>query len=134
MQLSENRAVQHFIIKYIQSLPGKWLEFNNFFVATFNTFKPSVITMQEIWNKPSHMDFDLTGYHPFNFTIWDKQGLNSNAGGGVGWIEKSCSFEHIDSISIFIPRVIEFLKIKNGKNKYTMIGNIYRPNSAVPKC
>ena len=117
----------------IQSLPGKWLEFNNFLAATFNTFKPSVITMQEIWNKPSHMEFDLTGYHPFHFTIRDKKGLNSNAGGGVGlWVEKSFSFEPIDSISIFIPRVIEsqFIKIKNSKNKYTIIGNIYRPNSA----
>ena len=47
----------------IQSLPGKWLEFNNFL---------SAITMEEIWNKPSHMDFDLTGYHPFHFTIRDK--------------------------------------------------------------
>ena len=44
----------------------------------------------------------------------------------------SFSFEPIDSISIFIPRVIEsqFIKIKNSKNKYTIIGNIYRPNSA----
>ena len=30
----------------IQSLSGNWLEFNN-----FNIFKPSVITMQAIWNK-----------------------------------------------------------------------------------
>ena len=40
--------------------------------------------MQEIWFKPSHMDFDLTGYPPFHFTIQDKQELNINADGGVG--------------------------------------------------
>ena len=67
------------------------------------------------------MDFVLTGYHPFHFTKQDKQGLNSNAGGGVGLrVEKSFSFEPIDSISIFIRRVIEsqFIKIKMEKQIY----------------
>ena len=38
----------------------------------------------------------------------------------------------MECISIFIPRVFEsqFIKIKTGKNKYILVGNIYRPNSA----
>ena len=48
------------------------------------------------------------------------------------WVENSFYFEPAESISIFIPRVFEsqFIKIKTGKNKYILVGNIYRPNSA----
>ena len=117
----------------IQSLPGKFNEFQTFLASTLGKFKPSVIAIQEIWNKPTNCSFDLSDYHPLHFTIRDKQGLKSNAGGGVGlWVEKSLCFEPINSISIFLPRVFEsqFIKIKNGKNKYTVVGNIYRPNTA----
>ena len=35
-------------------------------------------------------------------------------------------------MSIFLPCVFEsqFIKIKNGKNKYIVVGNIYRPSTA----
>ena len=58
-----------------------------FLASTMGKFKPSVIALQEIWNKPANLLFDLTDYHPLHFTVRDKQGLNSNAGGGVGlWV------------------------------------------------
>ena len=39
-------------------------------------------------------------------------------------------FEKNECSLIFIPRVFEFIKIKTGKNKYILVGNIYPPNSA----
>ena len=118
----------------IQSMPGKFIEFKNFLSSTnMNSFKPAIIALQEIWNKPNYEDYNLPDYHPFHFTIRDKTGLNSNAGGGVGlWVQKSYTFESIDSLSIFIPRVFEsqFIKVKTSKNKYLIFGNIYRPNTA----
>ena len=105
-------------------------EFKTFLATTFNQFKPSVIALQTIWNKPQNLEFILENYHPLHFRIRDKQGLNNNSGGGVGfWVENSFYFEPAECISIFIPRVFEsqFIKIKTGKNKYILVGNIYRP-------
>ena len=67
----------------IQSLPGKFNEFQTFLASTQGKFKPSVIALQKIWNKPANLSFDLTDYHPLLFTVRDKQGLNSKARGGV---------------------------------------------------
>ena len=36
----------------IRSLPGNWIEFQNFLKASFETFNPTVICLQEIWSKP----------------------------------------------------------------------------------
>ena len=117
----------------IRSLPGNWLEFQNFLKASFGTFNPTVICLQEIWSKPCFESFSLPDYHPFHFKIRDPSGINRNSGGGVGlWVIKSVSFEPVNQLSIFIPRVFEsqFIKIKTDKNKYTLVGNIYRPNTA----
>ena len=39
---------------------------------------------------------------------------------------------HLPELSVFIPHVFEsqFFKIKTEKNKFLIVGNIYRPNSA----
>ena len=45
----------------IQSLPGKFYEFQTFLASTLRKFKPSVrsvIALQEIWNKPTNLPFD----------------------------------------------------------------------------
>ena len=102
----------------------KFNKFQTFLASTLGKFKSSVIDLRETWNKPANLSFDLTNYHPLHFTVRDKQGLNRNAGGGVRlWVKKSLCFEPINSISIFLPRVFEshFIKIKNGKNKYTVV-------------
>ena len=40
-------------------------------------------------------------------------------------------FEPLHDLSIFIPNVFEsqFIKIETSHNKFTIIGNIYRPNT-----
>ena len=48
----------------IQSLPGE--EFKTFLATTFNHFKPSVIALQEIWNKPQNLEFILENCHPLH--------------------------------------------------------------------
>ena len=56
-----------------------------------------------------------------------------NAGGGVGmWIDSSYNFEVIDKLSFFEEGVFEsqFIKLKTDKNKFIIVGNIYRPNTA----
>ena len=110
----------------IQSLPGE--EFKTFLAATFNHFKPSVIALQEIWNKPQNLEFILENCHPLHFRIRDKQGLNNNSGCIFLF---SFYFEPAECISIFIPRDFEcqFIKIKTDKNKYILVGNI----QGVPK-
>jgi len=67
----------------IRSLPGKFLEFKNFLDSiNFSKFKPAVICLQEIWNKPQYESFLLENYHDFQFKIRDKTGINSNQGEG----------------------------------------------------
>ena len=117
----------------IRSLPGKWLEFNQFLSSTFGNFKPSIICLQEIWNISKYDNFVLDDYQPLSYSIRDPTGLNSNCGGGIGmFIHKSLSYEPLKELSTFIPHVYEsqFVKIKTDKNKFAIIGNVYRPNSA----
>ena len=118
----------------IRSLPNKFLQLKDFLDSiNFHNFKPSIIALQEIWNKPMHDSFDLPEYHPLHFTIRDMNGLNNNSGGGVGiWIHNTLSFEPINYLSVFIPKVFEsqLVKIKLKNNKYLIFGNIYRPNTA----
>ena len=54
----------------IRSLPGKWNEFSQQ-IQDINTnkFKFSVICLQEVWNVPEGVDYDLEGYKPFHFTV-----------------------------------------------------------------
>ena len=59
--------------------------------------------------------------------------MNPNAGGGVGlWVDKNFEYEPIKDLSIFEPHIFEsqFIKLKTSKNKFIIIGNIYRPNTA----
>ena len=120
-----------FFSQNIRSLPGKWVEFEQFCrEVNKEKFRFTVIALQEIWNVPKGTNFDLPGYKPFHFSIRDPTGLNGNAGGGIGlWIDKDFEFDPIKKISIFEPNVFEsqFIKIKTSKNKFIIVGNIYRP-------
>ena len=65
----------------IRSLPGKWDEFKNFIRnVNHNRFKFSVIDVQEVWNVPRGVCYDLMGYKPFEYKIRDISGRNTNAG------------------------------------------------------
>ena len=74
-------------------------EFKTFLATTFNQFKPSVIALQTIWNKPQDLEFILENYHPLHFRIRDKQGLNNNSGElwDFGW--KICSILNLLRVS-----------------------------------
>jgi len=98
-------------------------EFKTFLATTFNQFKPSVIALQTIWNKPQNLEFILENYHPLHFRIRDKQGLNNNSGGAVGlWVENLFYFEPAESISIFIPRVfnLNLLRLKLARTNISL--------------
>ena len=116
----------------IRSLPGKWSEFRDYIInLNSNNFKFSVIALQEIWNVPRGVCYNLDGYKPLEYKIRDPTGLNGNAGGGVGiWVDDDLEYDIIDKLSVFEPHFFEslFIKVRTSNNKFTIIGNIYRPN------
>ena len=117
----------------VRSLTGKFNEFTELIQSLNNNkFKFTVISITELWNVPSDIQYTLPGYSPLHFSIRDKTQLNNNAGGGVGlWVDSNYSYEPIDKLSVFEPHVFEsqFIKLKTSKNKFSIIGNIYRPNT-----
>ena len=117
----------------VRSLPGKWDEFKNFIHSVnHDKFKFSVISVQEIWNVPLGISYDLEGYKPFEYRIRDPSGRGGNAGGGVGvWVDEELEYEVLQEFSVFKPNFFEsiFIKIKTSKNKFTIVGNVYRPNT-----
>ena len=123
-----------FFSQNVCSLPGEWGAFSDQIqLLNKNKFKFTVIAISELWNVPPDVQYQLPGYSSLHFTIRDKSGLKSNAGGGVGlWVDSRYSFEPIAKLSIFKPNVFEsqFIKLKTSKNKFSIIGNVYRPNTA----
>lgn len=123
-----------FLSLNIRSLPNKFSELTELMQElNSNMFKFSIIALQEIWNVPTGFSFSLPGYKPMMFSIRDKSGANANAGGGVGiFVDEKFECEIIEQISVFKPKLFEsqFIKVKTSKNKFIIIGNIYRPNSA----
>ena len=103
----------------IRSLPGKWSEFRDYISdLNGNDFKFSVIAIQEVWNVPKGVCFELDGYKPLEFRIRDPSGLNGNAGGGVGlWVDNELEYDVIEKLSVFEPHFFEslFIKVKTGK-------------------
>lgn len=117
----------------VQSLPGKWSNFRDLIVDTISKdFKFSVIAIQELWNVPSGTSYSLPGYKQLEYKIRDPSGRRGGAGGGVGvWVDDGLDYEILDNLSVFEPNFFEslFLKINTGRNKFFIIGNIYRPNT-----
>ena len=89
----------------VRSLPNKWCDFRDI-VSNLNgnNFKFSIVAIQEVWNVPLGMTYDLPGYKPFCYKIRDPLGRNNNAGGGIGlWIDDGLEYEEIEELSIFEP-------------------------------
>ena len=88
----------------VRSLPGKWSEFRQLITElNKDSFRFSVLALQEIWNVPKGTNYDLPGYKPFHFSIRDPSGTNGNAGGGIGlWVDENLEFEPIKVI-IWVP-------------------------------
>ena len=117
----------------VRSLPGKWDEVRNLIRSiNHNKFKFSVIALQEVWNVPVNLNYDLEGYKPFEYRIRNPSGRDGNAGGGVGvWVDSDLEYEVLEELSIFEPHFFEsiFIKVKTSQTKFTIVGNIYRPNT-----
>jgi len=116
----------------IRSLTGKLNEFHEL-ISELNhhDFKFSVVSIQEIWDIPIHLNTDIPGYKPLIFKTRKSSEYNkNNIGGGVGcWVRDIYEHETIDKISYFEDKLFEslFIKIKTGKKNFKIIGNIYRP-------
>ena len=95
--------------------------------------KIQYLYLQEVWCIRPYANFVLSGYHPLFFYVRDPSGHDQNAGGGVAlWCDSDYPCTLIKDISIFEPGVIEsaFVKIEVTTRKFTLVGNIYRPNLA----
>ena len=133
--LATNNDTLSYYSHNIRSLPGHWNDLRELLSSLHENcnFKFSIIALQEIWNVPTNVSYNLPGYHDLCYKIRDKTGLNSNAGGGVSlWIDSNYEFEIVEELSIFEPHIYEsiFVKIKVPGKKDTIFGNIYRPNTA----
>ena len=118
----------------IRSLPGKYSEFCNLIKSlNSNNFKFSIIALQEVWSIPTGTECKLNGYKPLEYKIRDPTCQNKNSGGGVGvFVDEKLEYELLHDLSVFEIGIFEsqFLKVKISKNKFIIIGNIYRPNTA----
>jgi exonuclease III len=96
-----------------------------------NECAPDIICLQELWQFPSVVDFNLNGYHPLIYTLRH----NNVQGGGVGIFIKNCfKYTHLPGLSLFVDRVLEsiFVEVQVNNNSKLTIGSIYRPGSAHP--
>ena len=86
----------------VRSLPGKWNEFKDFISSVnHDKFKFSVVAVQEVWNVPPGVNYDLEGYKPFEYKIRNPSGRTGNAGGGVGiWVDSDLEYEVIEDLSV----------------------------------
>ena len=119
----------------VQSLRSKWDEFRDFIYEISNVnFKFSVIGIQEIWSISPDFSTYLEGYGNLISKLRQPRNENSNkVGGGIGlWISLDYKYEELENFSIFKEGIFEslFVKIYSNKDKYRIVGNIYRPPGA----
>ena len=132
---SNNRNSFSALSLNIRSLPCNWFELQNFLDCSFGKNKPTIVCLQEIWSVPPGSNFSLQNFHPLFYTLREKgNGPNKDGGRGGGvvlFVNETHSYQPLNEYSIFISRVFEsqFVKVKTGKSKYTIVGNIYKPPS-----
>ena len=117
----------------IRSLPKK-LDSLKMLIQDINqgNFKFNIIGLQEVWSLPESYDYSFTGYSKIEFNLRNNNS-RVNCGGGVAFlIDEEVEYEILTDLSLFIPHTFEslFVKVKGPNNKFTVIGNIYRPPSA----
>ena len=116
----------------IRSLTGKLTEFKDFISELHqDNFKINVVGLQELWNIPPNLNTNINGFHPLVCKLRNGSCSTSrnNIGGGVGfYISTDLDFEIIDNLTQSCNQLFEslFLKIKTKKDKFKIIGNIYR--------
>ncbi|MBM3939040.1 MAG: endonuclease/exonuclease/phosphatase family protein, partial [Sphingomonadales bacterium] len=111
----------------IQSLSAKFAQFSTFIQnLTFNDCSPDIICLQELWQFPDTVAFNLNGYHPMVYKLRS----NSVQGGGIGiYVKRDYTFKINPEFSIFYDRIFESLFVDidfNGKK--VIVGSCYRPN------
>ena len=110
-----------------RSICNKFSDFKDFIsdIST-NSFSFSVISLQETWLKNyKNFSLEINDYHPII-----SKNRNHKKGGGVGiYLKSKFKFEVIDSLSEYTEDQFEslFIKVYMGKNKYKIVGNIYKP-------
>ena len=119
----------------VRSLTGKFPEFQELIEdLNHEDFKFSIISIQETWNIPVHLNTDIPGYKPLLYkTRTSNERVKNNIGGGVGcWVRDIYEYETLEKLSFFEDKFFEslFLKVITGKSKFKIIGNIYRPPGA----
>jgi exonuclease III len=61
---------------------------------------PDIICLQELWQFPSDVNFNIQGYHP----LICKLRLNGLQGGGVGiYVKNVFKFTILQNVSMFAP-------------------------------
>ena len=79
----------------------------------------------------AHFNSNIPGYSPLISKLRNMSDrTRNNIGGRVGiWVDDSYESEVLDNLSIFKDKFFEsvLIKIKIGKNKFKIIGNIYKP-------
>jgi len=116
----------------IQSLPAKFSELTQFInVLNINDSSPDILCLQELWQFPDTVSFNLPGYHPMQY----KLRRNNVQGGGVGiFVKSKFKFNLLAEKSIFVDRIFESITIEvllNPKQKI-IVSSIYRPGSKHP--
>jgi hypothetical protein len=92
---------------------------------------PDVICIQELWQFPDSVNFNLYDYHPLIYQLRS----NNVQGGGVGiYVNKKFKFSHNSGKSLFLDSILEtiFVDIDVSPNTKLTIGSLYRPGSAHP--
>jgi hypothetical protein len=89
----------------IQSLPAKFNEFKSFITQLQISNKaPDVICLQELWQFPNDVNFNIPGYHPLIYKLRQ----NGVQGGGVGiYVKNVFKFTILQDVSIFHDRLFE---------------------------
>ena len=93
-----------------------------------DTFAFDLIGISEVYRCEFDSRLTLPGYHDLITRCRD-----DGSRGGVGlFIKDNINFKIRDDISVFIPHVFEslFIEMKTKSRKNTIVGVIYRPNTA----
>ena len=111
----------------IRSLSNKFQEFKEFITdLSTNSFNFSAISLQETWIKNDKNNFlNMNDYHP----IISKSRSTKRGGGVAFYLKSNFKFEVLNSLSEFIEGQFEslFIKVHLDKNKFKILGNIYKP-------
>ena len=111
----------------VQSLNAKYDDLHELINLLWsNNSAPDVICLQELWQFPADVDFNITGYKKLEF----KLRRDNVQGGGVGlYVKSTLSYSVNIEFSIFVDRIFEslFIELTSYDNKKLLLGTIYRP-------